>query len=146
MKRNSDLNLSVSDLTNKLEVADRERTNFQEELAEAKTQSENYVKIIKDLGGNPNGVGGVAANLGAPPINAVVRDTRSINGIPYATISVGSADSVTKGMEFNVIDRDHAQFLGKLTIDSVQPNEATGRLDGPGINSVHSGTEVRTQL
>ena len=33
-----------------------------------------------------------------------------------------------------------------LTIDSVQPNEATGHLDGPGITSVHSGTEVRTQL
>lgn len=145
-KRNSDLNLSVADLTNRLEVANRERNNFQEQLAEANTQSQNYIKIIKDLGGNPNGVGGVAANLGAPAINGVVRATNNINGIPYATISVGSSDNVVKGMTFNVIDRNKGQFLGQLTIDSVQPNEATGHLQGPRISQVHAGTEVKTQL
>jgi hypothetical protein len=146
VKKNSDLNLAVSDLTNKLEVALRERTNYSEQLAEQKSQVENLTAIVKDLGGNPNTVGGNKANLGAVAINGVVREVKPINGIPYATISVGSADNVQKGMQFNVIDRDRGVFLGQLTIDSVEPTTATGRLDGPRIGDVHKGTEVKTQL
>jgi hypothetical protein len=145
-KKNSDLNLAVSDLTNKLEVALRERANYSEQLAEQKSQVENLTAIVKDLGGNPNTVGGTRANLGAVAINGVVREVKPINGIPYATISVGSADNVQKGMQFNVIDREKGIFLGQLTIDSVEPTTATGRLDGPRINDVHQGTEVKTQL
>jgi len=145
-KKNSDLNLAVSDLTNKLEVALRERSNYSEQLAEQKSQVENLTAIVKDLGGNPNTVGGNKANLGAVAINGVIREVKPINGIPYATISVGSADNVQKGMQFNVIDRDRGLFLGQLTIDSVEPTSATGRLDGPRINDVHAGTEVKTQL
>jgi hypothetical protein len=146
VKKNSDLNLAVSDLTNKLEVALRERTNYSEQLAEQKSQVENLTAIVKDLGGNPNTVGGNKANLGAVAINGVIREVKPINGIPYATISVGSADNVQKGMQFNVIDRDRGVFLGQLTIDSVEPTTATGRLDGPRISDVHKGTEVKTQL
>jgi hypothetical protein len=145
-KKNSDLNLAVSDLTNKLEVALRERSNYSEQLAEQKSQVENLTAIVKDLGGNPNTVGGTRANLGAVAINGVIREVKPINGIPYATISVGSADNVQKGMQFNVIDRERGIFLGQLTIDSVEPTTATGRLDGPRINDVHTGTEVKTQL
>jgi hypothetical protein len=146
VKKDSDLNITVSDLTNKLDVANRERENFSEQLAESKSQNDNLVKILGDNGINPNQVGGVRANGGAVPINGIVRDTRVINGIPYATISVGSADNVQKGMEFNIIDRQKGMFLGKMTIDSVEPHEATGRLEGPGVNDVKSGVEVRTQL
>ena len=146
VKKDSDLNITVSDLTNKLDVANRERENFSEQLAEAKSQNDNLVKILGDNGISPNQVGGIRANGGAVPINGIVRDTRVINGIPYATISVGSADNVQKGMQFNVIDRQKGTFLGQLTIDSVEPHEATGRLEGPGINDVKAGIEVRTQL
>jgi predicted nucleic acid-binding Zn-ribbon protein len=146
VKKDSDLNITVSDLTNKLDVASRERENFGEQLHEATSQNENLVKILGDNGINPNQVGGIRANGGAVPINGIVRDTRVINGIPYATISVGSADNVQKGMEFNVIDRQRGQFLGKMTIDSVEPHEATGRLEGPRVDDVKAGIEVRTQL
>jgi hypothetical protein len=146
VKKNSDLNLAVSDLTNKLEVALRERANFSEQLAQSKSEADNLSKIVKDLGGNPNTIGGTNANLGAVAINGVVREVRPINGIPYATISVGASDNVQKGMQFNVIDRDKGLFLGQLTIDSVEPTTATGRLDGPRISDVRQGTEVKTQL
>ncbi len=146
IKKDSDLNITVSDLTNKLDVANRERENFSEQLAESKSQNDNLVKILGDNGINPNQVGGIRANGGAVAINGIVRDTRVINGIPYATISVGSVDNVQKGMQFNVIDRQKGVFLGQLTIDSVEPHEATGRLEGPGINDVRAGIEVRTQL
>ena len=145
-KKNSDLNVAVSDLTNKLDVASTERTNFQEQLHEAQAQIENKDKLLHDNGIAANAIGGLNANAGAVAINGVVRDTKTINGIPYATISVGAADSVQKGMQFNVIDRTKGSFLGMLTIDSVEPNQATGKLTGPMVNDVHAGTEVRTQL
>jgi hypothetical protein len=69
-----------------------------------------------------------------------------INGIPYATISVGADAQVKQGMKFSVIDRDKGSFLGELTVGQVDEKEATGKLEGPHINEVHAGTEVRTQI
>jgi hypothetical protein len=147
VKKNSDLNLALTDNVNKLDVAVKERTNFQEQLAQLQTQTDQLRKQVTDLGGKVGEPAGLAANLSAPPINGVIRDVKPINGIPYATISVGSNEDVKKGMTFNVIDRSgNGQFLGVLVVESVQPNEATGRLEGPGIANAHAGTEVRTQL
>ena len=83
----------------------------------------------------------------APRINGVVREVRTIAGLPYATISVGSADNVTKGMQFNIVQRNGA-FLGKLTVDTVELNDATGRIAGPPdkLSLVQPGVEVKTQL
>lgn len=144
IKKNSDLNTAVTDLTNKYEVANSERNNFQEQLQQVQTDAENMRKLLADNGVRPNQPGGLAT--GAVPINGVVRSVGPINGIPYATISVGAADNVQKGMQFNVIDRQRGVFLGQLTVDQVEPNEATGRLAGPHIDQVKTGTEVRTQL
>jgi hypothetical protein len=147
VKKNSDLNMAVSDLTNKLDVANVERTNYAEQNVQAKQQIVQYEKIMQDNNISPNSPAGLRGNGGgAYAINGVIRGVQVINQIPYATISVGSADNVQKGMEFNVIDRDKGVFLGRLVIDSVQPNEATGKLDGPKIADAHVGTEVRTQL
>ena len=76
----------------------------------------------------------------------MIRDVRSINGIPYATISVGAADNVAKGMEFKVISHDGNKFLGVLKVDMVEQNEATGRLEGPNVAQVKPGADVKTQL
>lgn len=86
----------------------------------------------------PAGGGETAANL-----RGVVKAKRNINGVEYATITLGSADSVTKGMRFKVVDRNN--FLGYLTVDNVEPQESVGHLEGPGLASVRAGTEVRTQ-
>ncbi len=76
-------------------------------------------------------------------LRGVIKNKRTINGIEYATISLGSAQNVSKGMRFKVIDGN--SFLGYLTIDNVEPNESVGHLDGPNLAMVKSGTEVRTQ-
>ncbi|MCC6424561.1 MAG: hypothetical protein IT447_13890 [Phycisphaerales bacterium] len=145
-KNNSDLNATVSDLTNKLEVTTRDLRFTREQLTEAQNKSEKLAAKVRDLGGNPSQLASAGTKAGAPAINGVVRDVRTIEGVPYATISVGSSDNVTKGMQFNVIDRDHGVFLGILTVDTVEPNESLGRLEGPRTGDIRTGSEVRTQL
>ena len=76
-------------------------------------------------------------------LRGVVTSVQTINGVAYATISLGSADSVVKGLKFKVHDRNN--FLGYLTVDSVEPKESVGRLMGPSIAQIRAGTEVTTQ-
>ncbi len=142
----------ISDLTNRLEVTENARRFATEQLEELRGQSNKLpAAAIQDMGGNPREIlasiqPGQA--LGTPPkINGVVREVRTIAGLPYATISVGSADSVAKGMQFNIVERNGA-FLGTLTVDTVELNEATGKITGPPdkVGLVQAGVEVKTQL
>ncbi len=147
-RKSLDLNSTVSDLTNKLDQTERERKYLSEQVAQFQAENARLTAAIKDLGGSvPEAKVVVGTKAGAPAINAIVRDVRAIaGGVPYATISVGSVDNVTRGMEFKVIDRDHGDFLGILTVDNVQPNEAVGRLTGPRVQDIKPGNEARTQL
>jgi hypothetical protein len=142
VKKVSDLNVAISDLTNRLEVATRKMTDFQEQLAEARSDNDRLRQRNKDLGDPGNG----PTAGGAPSINAVILSTNNQNGIPLATISVGSNDQVKTGMKFNVIDRDKGEFLGELTVETVDQQSATGKLEGPKVSAIHAGNEAKTQL
>ena len=145
-KEKSDLNLALSDTTNRLDVTERDRKFLQEQLVEVQGQND---KMATKLKVSPQGMTDTLQTVTPPPINGVVRAVKPIDSVPYATISVGSADGVQKGMEFKVIDRKNGAFLGILTVDTVEPNEATGRLKGPRVQDIHGGDnniEVRTQL
>jgi hypothetical protein len=146
VKDKTELNAALSDATNRLDGMTREWKYLKELQAEAQANVDKLTKQIKDMGGNPNvAVAGVKA--GAPPINGVIREVRTLeDNRQWATISVGSADQVQKGMEFKVIDRTSGNFLGILTVQNVQPNEAVGVIVGPHIQDVKPGNEVRTQL
>jgi len=146
VRQSSDLNTTVSDLTNKLDVTERERRKLAEQLTQTSADAQRMGAVIKGAGLTAQQQEMAVNRSGLPAINGVIRDVRSIAGNQYATISVGSADSVTKGMEFKVIDRSTGNFLGTLTVDSVEPNEATGRLFGPNVAAIKPGVEVRTQL
>jgi uncharacterized protein (DUF3084 family) len=148
LTQNAQLNQSVTDLTNRLEVTERERKFLAEQLAEAKNQNEKQAGMLRDAGISPQFASARGMRAGAPAINGVIRNVRPIAGIPYATISVGSADGVAKGMEFKIVDRDSGQFMGLLTVDSVELNEATGRLTGEPqkVAQIRQGAEVKTQL
>jgi len=138
---------SINDLTNRLEVTERERRNFAEQLEQFRGENQKLGAALRDAGVNINAAMATAGNgRGAPKINGVIRDVRTIAGRSYGTISVGSADSVTKGMEFKIVDRNTGNFLGVLTVQSVEPNEATGQITGPNVAAVKPGVEVRTQL
>ena len=142
----SQLNLALSKTTNELDVMTREWKYAKEQLAESSNTGDKLAKQVKDLGGSlTTEVTGLKA--GAPPINGVIREIKTLqDNRQWATISVGSADQVAKGMEFKVIDRASGTFLGVLTVENVQPNEAVGVLKGPKIAEVKVGNEVRTQL
>ena len=146
VKQSSDLNATVSDLTNKLDVTERERRLLAEQLTQTKGEAQRLGKIISGAGLSPQQQEVAVNRSGLPSINGVVKDVRAIAGNQYATISVGSADSVTRGMEFKVIDRRTGNFLGTLVVDTVEPNESTGRLFGPNVAAIKPGVEVRTQL
>jgi uncharacterized coiled-coil protein SlyX len=142
--QNGELNTSVTELTNRLDVTERERKYLAEQLTEAKATSDKMSKALNDAGIKVD-LADAGTHGGAPKINAIIRDTRQIAGIPYATISVGANAQVTKGMEFSLVSSS-GDFLGTLTVDSVEPDEATGRLSGPKVDQVQVGVEAKTQL
>lgn len=121
--------------------------------ARIRRQSEEVAALTDQLDKARQGAGRAAAGGAAQGgagggeammnLTGVIKARRNINGVEYATISLGSADSVTKGMRFKVVDRNN--FLGYLTIDNVEPSESVGHLEGPSLGAVRQGTEVRTQ-
>ena len=143
----SQLNARISDLTNQLDVTERERRYLAEQIAEARSTIERIGNQAKAAGIEVDSPVAVAAGSRVgPPINGVIRNVDEIAGSKYATISVGSADSVSKGMQFNVVERGTGKFLGTLTVTAVEANEASGRISGPETASIAPGAEVKTQL
>jgi septal ring factor EnvC (AmiA/AmiB activator) len=141
-----DINVQFSDVSNKLEVTEAARRNLAEQLTEVRGQLDKVSGVLRDRGIDPNRITTSGVLAGAPPINGVIRETRTLSGVPHATISVGSEDGVKNGMEFKILDRANGRFLGTLTIISTEPNLAIGRLAGPDVAAITSGAEVRTQL
>ena len=147
IKQFAEQSARVSELTEQLEATERLRRQASEQNQELTAQLDRSNKLLQQNGINVTDAV-PSPNAAAPNINGVIRETRQIGGVPYATISLGSADGVVKGMEFKVIDRDAGEFLAIVTIDSVEPNESTGRLTGPRATEVNANRklEVRTQL
>lgn len=141
----ADLNRRITELQNLYDVAERERRFNAEQLVDLRRQADRLGAALRDAGGNPDNVAGAGTRGGAPRIEGVVRATRVIAGIPYATISVGSEDAVRQGMQFNVISGD-GRYLGKIEVQTVDPNEAIARIvGGPRQQDIAEGAVVRTQ-
>lgn len=143
--QNVQLNTTVTDLQNRLDVTERERRFLAEQLTEAQQQVQRQAAALRDAGIAPAQIAAAGLRAGAPPIQGVVRATRTIAGVPYATISVGANDDVVRGMEFRVI-APNGDFLGTLIIDSVEQTESVGRLMGPRVADIGPGSQVRTQM
>jgi len=141
----------VTELTNALEVTTRHDRYMAEQVAQLSQENSQQRDILRKYNISPTGntlpAGGAINGTPAVNINGIVRDFRNINGVPFATISLGSADAVTRGMKFNVIDPAKGRFLGYLIVDTVNAHDATGRLEGPLVSQVQPNiSEVRTQL
>ena len=146
LKENGELNTRVTELDRKNEQLAIANKYAQEKIAEL--LGENKIlnaKVIAQGGGRSPDAAAVQAAAAAGPINGVVRSVEVIGGKKYATISVGSSDNVAKGMKFNVVNTRTGAFLGYLTVDSVQLNDANGQLEGK-VDQIQAGVEVKTQL
>lgn len=144
-----DDNTRITDLTQALNVATRHGKYAEEQVAQLQQQVSSQGELLRKYNISPAGRNDQGAINDVPSvnINGVVRDYSKINGVPYATISLGSADAVRRGMKFRVIDPTHNQWLGYLTVDSVQAHDATGHVEGPGVDRIQANvSEVRTQL
>lgn len=109
-------------------------------------EQEKNAELANALKNAPKGGTSEAAPTPAAPIAGRVTSIDIIGGKKYATISVGSADNVQKGMKFNVVNPKAGEFLGFLTIDRVEANEAIGPVEGSKIDKIQKGADVRTQL
>lgn len=83
-------------------------------------------------------------SAGTPTLEGVVNTVFNAGGKSWASISIGSKDNVTKDMKFNIIN--DKEFLGYLTIQTIEPNEAAGVLEGPKVERIKTGDLVKTQL
>ncbi len=154
-KKYTDSQIALTDLNNRLDAQGRELNYSKEQVAALETELAKARQELAQMplrGSSAPGVPagpGAAAPAGPVPavpsnvtIRGVVKNKFQVGDVSYATVSVGSADSVSKGAKFNVTDPSGRQFLGYLTIDSVNPNEASGHLNGPNVAAVQKGSTV----
>jgi len=125
-KRNLDLDRRVQELTQQVTIMD-EQVRALKEQRYALEQQLAAAQKTGAVAGMPRPQGELAkavAPLGATPTPIKGRILEVKDKI--ASISVGSADGVTEGMNF-IVYRG-ATFLGKLRITMVEPNGAGGDL------------------
>ena len=145
-KRYGEATFAINDLTNKYDVTNRQWRDANEQISQLSSDLKQAREALHKAGVAEN----ASDRIQGEPlvrVEGIVRSKQNIGGIPYATISVGAADQVTRGMQFRVIDPNARDpFLAYLIVDRVEPNQAIGRLQGPHVNDVHPGVQVRTQL
>jgi hypothetical protein len=148
VKQNEEFGRRNAELTSTLESLQARQEETQTQLAEAKENQQKLAGALKERGYDPDQIisAAVVNGIGAPSIEGVVREKSVINGNTFVTISVGSADGVSKGMRFYVVDGP--DFLGIVTIDTVDTDNSIGRLEGKPdkVSHVQKGNEVKTQL
>lgn len=151
MRQFTEANLGINDLNARLSQTDRQRRDLQEQVAALQEQlanagAEGVRTEAPGTGGARQASGALRVNPNVN-VNGVVREKRVIAGVPYATISIGSADAVTRGMRLRILGgRGGQEFLGYVDVTNVEPNEAIGRLTGPRINEVTVNNQVVSQL
>lgn len=132
---NADTNSTASDLRKRLDEAERERLYLREQLVQSQSETKRLQAFVdgKGLGLELN----AARPVGNPNVRGVIRNVnRNRAGITVASISLGSADNIQKGMTLRVVDPVNQTFLGTITIDTVDTNTSVGRIEGPGVAQV----------
>jgi hypothetical protein len=137
------LNVQLTDAVAKVDALEKARKNAEERAAGARAQLDDLEGKVKSAGFSV-GTLPKRTNEGAPQLEGVVNGVFNAGGKPWASITIGSKDNVEKGMRFNVVN--NKEFLGYLTIQTTEPTEAAGVLEGPQVDKIRSGDQVKTQL
>ena len=137
------LNVQLTDAVAKVDALNRAYKNAEERLQGKTAELDDVTNKVKaaglNLGNMPK-----RGNEGTPQLEAVVSSVFNAGGKPWASVTIGSKDMVEKGMKFNVVNNQ--EFLGYLTIQTTEPTEAAGVLEGPKVEKVKTGDVVKTQL
>jgi hypothetical protein len=134
--RNAEFVGANTEVQKKNEALERELRAKVEELVQVKAERDKAREIIAQAGlDNPNRVGPRVPRV-APAVSGYVKSVRTEGGQTFAVISLGAADRIDKGMQFNITDPNTSTFLGKITIDTVEANESFGRVEGPRVADI----------
>ena len=145
-KRYGEATFTINELTNKFDVTNRQWRDANEQITQLNTDLQKAREALHKAGIAESAAGQIRGES-LVRVEGIVQSKQNIGGIPYATISIGSADQVTKGMQLKVVDpKARDPFLAYLIVDRVEPNQAIGRLEGPHVNEVRQGVLVRSQL
>jgi len=140
---NADLVAANTDYQKRLDEAEKERRWLVEQVNQLRAEVTRLTNILVEnriqLTSSP------PRRRSAPELKGVVKAVKTDGGITYVTITLGAADKVEKGMQFRVINQFSNEFLGNLTIESVDQNEAFGRVEGPKLADIKPDHEVRSQ-
>jgi DNA repair exonuclease SbcCD ATPase subunit len=136
----TEANLSINDLNNRLQTTERARRDLAERLAAATDQLQNTPQ-----GDRADIAGGRIAPSTRNHVEGVIKERQVIAGRPYATISIGSNDAIAKNMQLKIISQT-GEWLGYVTVTSVDQEEAIGVLSGPRVNQVRPNDRVTNQL
>jgi predicted nucleic acid-binding Zn-ribbon protein len=147
--RNTELSGTNTDFQKKLDAAEREGRWLNEQVVQLKSEIDRCKKVLADKGITADSPLAKAPADIKGVVKAVKVLTTPTGDMPFATISLGSADRVAKGMTFVIVNQNTNDFLAKITIETVETNEAFGRLegpkDGPGVKDVAVGNIVLSQ-
>jgi uncharacterized protein HemX len=137
------LNVQLTDALAKVDALNRAYKNAEERLQGKSAMLDDLQRKVAATGMDIKNLP-KRGNEGTPQLEAVVSGVFNAGSKPWASITIGSKDNVEKGMKFNVINNN--EFLGYLTIQTTEPTEAAGVLEGPKIDKVKQGDQVKTQL
>jgi len=138
------LNVQLTDAVAKIDALDRQRKNAEERAQSARAEADTLKERVAAAGMDPRTLPNRVPGRGAEPLEGVVNGVFNAGGKQWASISLGSKANVEKGMRFNVVNNN--EFLGYLTVQTTEPDEAAGVLEGPGVTKVKQGDQVKTQL
>ena len=136
------LNTQLTDALSKVNALETARRGAEEKAASLQGRFDDLVAKVQGAGLNIAQL--PQRQAGGPALEGVVTSVFQAGGRPWASISLGGKDNVSKNMRFNI--HNNQEFLGYLTIQSVEPTEAVGVLEGPGVNKVRPQDQVKTQL
>lgn len=150
LRQVADLSQRVNKLNADLDQTEKARRNLAEQVTDASGRADRAMRQLRDMGvpDSQLAAGTAGTGAGAPALNGVIRTRRTIAGKEYATISLGSQDYVTKGMQFKIIDAKSGAFLGLLQVEIVDQNEAMGQVvaEPQNLAQIKAGNVVRTQI
>jgi hypothetical protein len=139
---------TMADQLSQLETLNTDNERKGEKLQSLQRDKELLAADDKKRGGNPDDVLSGKQTVITVDISGVVKDKKPINGRTYVTINVGTADGVSKGVEFNIIDGRTRQLLALAHVTDVDVNQCVASLDGvpENIAKVQAGNDAKTNV